>query len=242
MAKLMNNIMRILILLIGLFIDSSINSAQINKLDIDQQVVSYLKKNSLRVELFELSFCVKELVYILDQDTSYYKKWDELINILFDKRHKSEELFVRIKEITFLRNRMLNDSSLVSLYPKAYQYLLSKIPTQNININKKFNEIFKICIDVPEKVDYMCLVSLICDFNESIFIDINNDKIALWKYNNWLEYGFAEFRYYPGILNKSKGIINQRIINYISEKYKESKNPLIIKTLGMFNEVKNQYK
>ena len=54
----------------------------------NKTVVDILKQNKLNLEIFELSFCLNEILYIIENDSNYYKIWEDRINESFHSKIK----------------------------------------------------------------------------------------------------------------------------------------------------------
>ena len=150
-------------------------------------------------------------------------------------------LYIHSLEYSLFEKRMGDNQTLKNDYPIAYKKVQNYKPPVKSREYSSFSEPFKVYIDYPEQIDNICLIMLVCRINCDFFDDIQNEKMALWKFNNWIEYGFEEFRYYPGTLNKGKGIINNRIIDYIMEMKYCQQHPLAQKSITMIKTIRDKY-
>lgn len=199
----------------------------------DNSIIEYLKKNNFNLEIYELAFCVEEILYILDEDTSYIRKLEEKIGSSFTKRNNSSQKYFHFKELQLLKNKFrLKDADLGDII-----FLES---TQYNNPYESYAELVNNYTEYPEQIDDIFLIFLVCNFEEKAWNDIMNNKIAYWKFNNWIDYGFIEFRYYMGTKNAAKGILNERIIEYIQKN--ETNHKLVKRSLDMFNTVQEKFK
>lgn len=208
---------------------------------INEELVDVLKKDKFNLEIYELSFCLDEILYLIENDSNYFKTWKERVNKSFDPKLKKEVLYIHSLEYDFFKLMILENSALINFYPNAYKKIQEIKPTPIAITNSKFSEVFKAYIEFPEQVDDICMVMLVCKLNCATFNDVQNDKIALWKFTNWIDYGFEEFRYYPGTLNEWKGIINKRIINYILKSNNCVDHPLVSRSIALFNSMIEKY-
>jgi hypothetical protein len=208
----------------------------------DPVLKDYVKKEKFALEIYELSFCLEEIADILEHDTSYNILFEKRLKLAFDKRLNKSQLFIHNKEMGLLRKSLANLKSGETIYPKAYKIMNKLFEGHNSSDFNNYSEPFKAYIEYPEQVDDICLVTLITDSpNNQAWEDIQSDKIALIRFNNWIEYGFEEFRYYPGLSSKPKSILNTRIVNFIFNKRKDDKNPLVMKSLKMIHSVVTKY-
>jgi len=197
-----------------LFIFEGCNAQKDNHLD--EEVINFLKESKFNIEIYELAFCTKEVLYLIESDSSFKNMFQERINNSFENDISEELRNIHSIEYRFFKDRMVKDSN-SNEFPKGFRYFINIQPNITQNIFVDFAVPFKAFIEFPEQVDDICLIMLLGDIECKYFQDIQQDKVALWKFNNWIEYGFEEFRYNPGTSHKVKGIINQRIINYILE-------------------------
>jgi hypothetical protein len=226
-----------LLVLIGM-VSFSKNSNESN-LDI----VKMLKSEKFNLEFYELSFCIEEVLNIIETDSSFCNIWDARIAEGFSKRLEDEIIYIHFKELEFLKYKLNSDENLKLKYPYAYEYVIKSIDI-NIDLKKgmhNFPEIFNTYIKYPEQIDDICIIMLICDFDCMVFKTIQNDKISNWKFNNWLEYGFEEFRYFPSTQNQASNILTNRITKYIIENPKCINKPLVIKSIEMIQATMNKY-
>lgn len=207
----------------------------------DSLIVDYLKKNKFNLEFYELSFCQNEILFILEQDTGYYSIWEKRIQTEIKDSLDANAFYIHSKGLNFFKE-ILVTSELHNVYPFAFKFILESL---NFNITLKkvndFSEVFKSYIKYPEQVDDICLILLVCDFNCDFFKEIQSDKIANWKFNNWLEYGFEEFRIYPEKTIKGKREITERLISYILTNYKCMNQPLKQQSIEMIKRVSAKY-
>ncbi|WP_138765875.1 hypothetical protein [Pedobacter xixiisoli] len=126
------------------------------------------------------------------------------------------------------------------LYPAAYQFIISlkkNMPSLKTSF-KDYVELFLKRIEYPEDVDDACISYLILYKEEKPFDDILKNKSALYRFNQWLRYGFKEFRGYS-LENTPQNEISNRIIQRIRENHANPKNELLKRTLKMFDELQN---
>jgi hypothetical protein len=212
-----------------------------SELNVNNAVIETLKKDRFNFEIFELAFCLNEIFSIIENDSTYYNIWASRINQAFNNKQKEELLYVHSIEYKFLKYMMSENISLKGVYPNLYIKLQQIKPVLTAKEFPNFSKVFNDYIEYPEQVDNICLILLICEINCQVFDDITNDKIALWKYNNWINYGFEEFRYYPGTLNNGKKAINNRIINYIMNNKHCQGSPLVNKSFIMIKSTVEKY-
>ena len=199
----------------------------------------YLKDNKFQFSLCELSFCTEEIMPMLETDTisrNYFK-----INLQqsFDSRLDKYNFYFNYKQA-----QILFDSLMIlkyqKLYPKAYQFVIGlkkNMPSLKTTF-KEYVEPFLKRIEYPEDVDDACISYLIFYKEEKPFDDILKNKDATYCFNQWLKYGFKEFRGYS-LENTPQNKISNRIIQRIRENHANPKNELLKRTLKMFDELQN---
>lgn len=229
-------------LILSLFIISFIGGCKAqSENQVNVKIVDILKKDKFNMEVFELSFCIEELLYIVENDSSFFRMWADKIDNSFANTIKDEVLYIHSIEYNLFKMRLNEESDLKNKYPIAFK----RIKNYEQNITPKyyenFSNPFKVYIEYPEQLDDICLIMLLSNIDCVFFEDIQNDKVAFWKFNNWIEYGFEEFRYYPGTLNKGKGIINNRIIEHVLESDKCQYNSLVKNSIIMIKKIKEKY-
>lgn len=208
---------------------------------VDESVVDILKKTDFNMELFELAFCINEIHYLVESDSVYYellkKRFSRFSSIIEEDALK----YMHILEYRLFKQQLdivlLNKGCSVSLkdFQKIGEASSESIDTTDFSIH------FKSYIEYPEQVDNACLITLLSDVSCDYFSQIQDDKIALWQFNNWLDYGFEEFRYYPGVLKDGLGVINNRIIDYILELEHCPNQKLVHKSKAMFESIRSRY-
>jgi hypothetical protein len=208
---------------------------------IDVQIMEYLKKERFNIEITDLSFCIDEILFVIEKDTSYKNIFIKRINESFDKGLSNATIYVHKKVFESFMDTIKSLKYFKNNYPKAYEYIIHINPfIKEITFNS-FTDVFKAYIEYPEQVDDICVFTLLYKSDNKTYEGIEKDKVALWRFNTWIEYGFEEFRYYPGILNKAKGKINERIIEAIIRKQGINSNQLVKKSLEMIKNVEKKY-
>jgi hypothetical protein len=202
----------------------------------EQCVAERLKKDNFNLSFYELSFCINEIYHILENDTAYCRVWENRINRL----QTSNLNYLKKIEYGYF-DKMHKENPYKTNYPKAVSFIDFSLVKINIEKITDFAEIFSDYIEYPEQVDDACLIMLVCDMDCNFFTKIQNDEIAFWEYSNWLEYGFEEFRYYPGLSTRANQIINDRIINYILNKKDCLDQELVQKSISMIKSVVEEH-
>lgn len=212
--------------------------------ELNLEVVEMLKLQKFNLEYYELSFCIEEILYVVENDSSYSEIWDARISSGFVKTLEDEIIYVHLKELSFFEANLLADKTFKTKYPSAFNYILNSLDI-NMDVKKgvsNFSEIFNVYVKYPEQVDDICLISLICNFDCTIFSDIRNDDISNWKYNNWLKYGFDEFRYFPSIQDSAHNVLTNRVSNFIIKNSSCKTDTLVIKSIKMIQTIMCKYK
>lgn len=212
--------------------------------ELNLEVVEMLKFQKFNLEFYELSFCIDEILNIVENDSSYCEVWDARISSGFVRTLEDEIIYVHLKELDFFETNLLSDKTYKTKYPFAFKYILNSLEI-NIDVKKgvsNFHKILNVYVKYPEQIDDICLISLICNFDCMVFNDIQNDDISNWKFNNWLKYGFDEFRYFPSTQDSANIILTNRISNHIVKSSKCKTEPLVIKSIKMIQAVMNKYK
>jgi hypothetical protein len=231
--------MKMTTLLILFFVGTSTSSSGSNY---DTLVADYLKKEKFNLELYEISFCVKELLAVIENDSVYRNAFEKRILRAFDKRLNEAQIYFHMLEYDFLRKQILSVENVKELYPKS-TYLVDKMrPSVRTFTFNSFAVAFQNYIEYPEQTDDACIISLVSELPKQIWSEIEADKLANYRFNTWLEFGFEEFRYYPGTKSVAKSTINNRIVSFVNARHNGSSTPLVVKSLKMMRSVVERYK
>lgn len=207
----------------------------------DSLIVEHLKKEKFNLELYELAFCSRELLQILEEDSMARNEFMKRIERAFDERLSQSQLYFHQLEYDLLSGQISEDKDVKLSYPKALS-LIQKLAPEKLSYDYKgFATHFQNYIEYPEQTDDACIIALVTNLPKTIWKEIESDKLALYRFNTWLEFGFEEFRYYPGLKSTIKSTINDRIISFIKEKYSVAHHPLIAKSLDMINSMEERY-
>ena len=226
--------------LIILFGCSCQTYAQQYRLDIDDEIVKMMQKTKLNLPLFELAFVLPEFSYTIENDTTGL--FDRRIKNSFSAKLSPEVRYIHSLELRFLLSRFKEDSLIKKEeFPKAMEKLLSIDSLVQVRPNKDFSKIYREYIQYPEQVDNVTIITLLAAENCSYYESISSDKLAMYNFNNWLQHGFNEFRYYPDSKDPIKKRINDRIVSWIIQNKKCTDNPLIIRAKEMMKETVNSY-
>src|SRR5690554_876959 len=239
----MIKIMRKLLMFLGVFcFYPAIGNIDMHRDNfVDKSVVDILKKTDFNMELFELAFCINEIHYLVESDSVYYELLKKRLSRFSSIIEKDELKYMYLLEYRFFKQKLnevfFNKGCSVSLIDlqKFGEPLAESIDTTDFSVH------FRAYIEYPEQVDNACIITLLSDVNCDCFSQIQDDKIALWQFNNWLDYGFEEFRYYPGVLKDGLGVINNRIIDYILELEHCPNQKLVHKSKAMFESIRSRY-
>jgi len=207
---------------------------------VNEYIVKSLKENKFNFEIFELAFCLDEIFFLIENDSTSFDILIERINNAFNVPQKEEIKYIHSLEFDFFREQLIRKIDLKIKYPETYSRLEQTNPEIANNYSNNFAEIFKSYIEYPEQVDDICLIMLICNIDCKYYDNIQNDKIASWKYNNWIEYGFEEFRYYPGTLLEEKRVLNNRMFDYIVKTSNCRDILLVDRSISMIEKVKQK--
>ena len=230
-----------LICLVIISIDIKSNEKLLLNKEPNKQLVVMLKNNNFNLEIYELTFCLNEILYILENDSTYENVFSKRINEAFENRLNESTHFFNAMEYNYFKKVLMQQNVYANIFPKGYRFLCNlNPPVKKSNIS--YLEAFKNYIKYPEQVDDVCLMTLIYKNKPEIYDSINEDNIAKWRINSWIEYGFEEFRYYPGILNKTKKILNDRIIDFITLEQQSNPHLLVKKILEMISLNEKKYK
>lgn len=204
-------------------------------------VESYLKKNKFQLELYELSFCGREILKLLENDSLSRTFFEERINRVNNKHFDKYEKFIQNKELKILFDSLLNVKN-NKKYVKSTRFIRSI--KDDFNFSKEqifldYSEPFIGYVKYPDQIDDICLFTLINGDDGEVFRKLLRNENVSYIFNNWLKYGFIEFRGFSKE-DTPKNEITDRIINSLNSKYKSSKQITIIKTLKMFKEARGQ--
>jgi hypothetical protein len=202
---------------------------------VEQELADHLKKNSFNLEIFELAFCLPEILSIIESEPETYEVLEKRINRSFSQETNENTRFIFSMEYKFLQKMLQENQLLKKEFPIGFQKLSKLKPSLIDSPPASFSNIFNSYIEFPEQVDNICLILLTANEDCRAFQEIENNRDANWKFSNWLEYGFDEFRFFPGTLDKAKGILNDRIINYILENPVCHDQPLVKRSVDMIS-------
>jgi hypothetical protein len=204
----------------------------------DSKITNFLKSESGGIEIFELAFCADELKAILDNDTSFTSTIKKRLGRRFDPRLSESIRTVHQLELVFLKNV----SPALNASPQFKNAISHFDHDKRINAISEYTRLFKAYIEYPEMVDNAFIILLLISTNENLWVSIEQDKTLHFHFNNWIRYGFEEFRYFPGTKSQAQEVLNTRIVSFLRQKYINSKNPMIIRALEMFRTVEDKYK
>ncbi|MEQ8880634.1 MAG: hypothetical protein RLQ12_13420 [Cyclobacteriaceae bacterium] len=205
----------------------------------DNGIIKMLEKNDLNIQLFELAFALPELAYIIENDTT--DLFEKRIQNAFRENLPHDTKYIHSLSLKFLISRFRLNQEIALSFPLAFQKVIMKDSILINQPNKEFHEIYKSYIKYPEQVDAITIITLLEVENCEIYNSIENDELALYYFNSWLEYGFDEFRYYPDSENPSKKLINDRIVNWVTEHSNCPENNLVHKAKIMMRETIESY-
>jgi len=215
------------------------SNAQQNEVDPNYEIVEMLTKNKLNLELFELAFVLPELAYIIENDSTGL--FDQRIQNAFNPNLSAVSQYVHSIELGFLLSQFAADISLKSAFPVAVKMALQKEVFIREKSDDDFSVIYKEYIQYPEQVDDISLITLLTSKDCRLYENIAGDKMAMYNFNNWLEYGFDEFRYYPDSKDSINLEINNKLVDWIMTNAKCPDNPLVRRSKKMLKEVVGSY-
>ncbi len=227
-------------LIINLLIIIALNAtASMAQKKISEDIKYYLKKNKFQLCLYELSFCTKEIMPMLENDTLSRKYLKKSLSQSFDSRLDKVELFINYKQ-----SQVLFDSLAIlkyqKIYPKAYTFVMNLKKTIPI-INENFGDYvqpFVKSIKYPDQVDPICNFYLVYYNEEKPFDEILKNNEALYYFNQWLKYGFIEFRGYSQ-KTTPQNEISDRIMLRIKINHQNQKNELLKSTLTIIKKLQD---
>lgn len=195
----------------------------------DSDIIAHLKREKFQLELFELSMCVEEIFQVLREDSTYHRFWIKRMERVYDKRLTEYERYLHSIELNFFLNQC---EQIGNKYKSEHSFLKKYIPQYQTKNLPNVAESFYNFIQYPEDIDPACLIILIC-FPESALNDIARDAKYLKQFNNWIEYGYDEFRDGFSQRNPAKRKINNRLIDFIIDKYSNSSHSLAQESISM---------
>ena len=205
----------------------------------DFDVINILKRDNFNRSFYELSFCINEIHFILENDSNYFDVWKKRVQQI--QTHENELSYMKIIEYLFF-NEMQKNNPDNKYFPRATKFVQESQIKLNVDKPSNFARVFIDYIEYPEQVDDACLIMLICNPDCDYFTEIQNNEVSLWLFNNWLQYGFEEFRYFPALSNRGKMVITNRIIDYIFDKKDCIDKELVQKSKEMIKSVTEIYK
>ena len=216
--------------------------AQPAELAVDRGIAELLVEEKLNFQFFELAMVLPELANVIESDTS--DLLSKRVQHSFDSSLSIETRYVNSLDFCFLFSKFKSDSSISDTFPKAFELISSLrekvvIETQPI---QNFASIYKEYIEYPEQMDDITIITLLTANDCKFFEEIQADQIAMYNFNNWLEYGFDEFRYYPDFENPVRLEINNRLTAYLSKNVKCTDNVLVQESLKMIDRVVASYR
>lgn len=200
----------------------------------DRDIIDLLKHEKFKLELFELSMCAEEVLTILQEDTTYHHHWKKRMERIYDNQLTEYDRYVHSKELALF---MKQCQSLKSQYRLGYDYLEKNIPVFRGKTYTDLSIPFYNYIRYPEDIDPASLIVLMC-FPEKAFDDITKNKKALSRFNDWIEYGYDEFREGMAKNNIGRKKVNNRIIDFIVNKHSESSQELVVSSITMLKKMK----
>ncbi|WKK76867.2 hypothetical protein QYS49_06300 [Marivirga salinae] len=198
-------------------------------------VLKYIKNNLNSVEIFELSFAKQELLYYLENDTSGIKKFQKKLENRFDSRIANSIKYMNYRQFKDLKVRILKEEDFSKKFPHSYEYFKNlEIPEFPKPKVENYAIFIKQNLTFPEDIDYLFLYTYLYENDKENWNEIYRNSVVKYNYDNWLEYGYSEFRDSPN--NLGKQIINKRIIKQIITENKNANNELVKKGLNMLSE------
>ncbi|MDR1225471.1 MAG: hypothetical protein LBK47_01050 [Prevotellaceae bacterium] len=197
---------------------------------VDMGIVEYLKKAQFNMLLVDLSFCVEEVKFILTTDSTYIPIWKERI----ERGFNNQSNFLRKLEYALFQKQ-------AESYFVATSLLYNTLDVSKVQMtDQQYIQDFLNLIEYPDEVDHACVVLLLCVEKCEIFNVIAEDKAANRQFKKWFDYGFEEFRYYPGLSNSATIKINNRIIKHLKDR-QTCQNKVVKEAFAMMEKVQKQY-
>jgi hypothetical protein len=200
----------------------------------DRDIIDLLKHEKFQFELFELSMCTEEILTILQKDTTYYRHWKKRMERVNDRRLSDYDRYVHSVELNFFIKQC---QRLKPHYESGYSFIEKSIPTLNAKEYTDLSIPFYNYIHYPEDIDPASLIVLVC-FPEKALDDITKDKKSFSRFNDWIEYGYDEFRDGMARNNVAKEKINNRLIDFIVDRHSKSSQSLAVNSIAMLKKMK----
>lgn len=200
----------------------------------DRDIIDLLKREKFQFELFELSMCSEEILNILQEDTTYHRHWKKRMERVNDKRLSEYDRYIHSVELIFFIEQC---QSLKSQFKSGYSFIEKSTPAFQAKDYTDLSIPFYHYIHYPEDIDPASLIVLVC-FPEKALSDITKNKKSYSRFNDWIEYGYDEFRDGMAENNIGKKKINNRLIDFIVNKHSDSTQPLAVNSIAMLKKMK----
>lgn len=207
----------------------------------DFALVDYLKQEKFNVELYELAFCLPEIFSIIEDDSAYRSRFKKRLQRALNTKLSTSQLYFHQLELRIMLENIDKLKDIDKKYQKSFAVIREFYSDSLSNKAEFSSSIFRNFIEYPEQVDDACLILLLSNTKHSQWSALEQDKGAMIRFDNWVKYGFEEFRYYPSTLRSTKLIITNRIVADVRTRNRGSENPLVIKSLRMIDQVVGRY-
>jgi hypothetical protein len=214
---------------------------QSDRLAQDVSLADYLKQEKFNVELYELAFCLPEIFTIIEDDSTHRSRFKKRLQRAFNSKLSTSQLYFHQLELRIMLENVDKLNDVDEKYQKSLAVIREFYSDSHANKAEFSSSIFRNFIEYPEQVDDACLILLLSNTKDIQWSALEQDKGAMIRFANWINYGFEEFRYYPSTLRSNKLIITNRIIADVCARNRESKNPLVIRSLRMIETVVGRY-
>jgi hypothetical protein len=199
----------------------------------DGDIIDLLKREKFQFEIFELSMCAEEILSILQSDTAYHKMWEKRIQRANDSRLSEYDRYMHSAEYSFFLQQC---HAFDSQYKRAVTFVKQSSSSFQMKTYADLSLPFNNYVHYPEDIDPASLIVLIC-LPEKALDDISKNKTSRVRFNNWIEYGYKEFRYGFTKNNVAKKKINDRMIDFIITKHSKSTHHLALASITMLKKI-----
>jgi hypothetical protein len=207
----------------------TINRNKLNVVQIDQSIVDNVKENIQYISLFDISFCLPELLQIMKEKPSVKEDLSREV----EKLNKLSSGMLAKKDLEWFRNRVFSGNNLKTIDPDGYDYLCKILPVSKNADTLTITQIKTIFKEAAagggsSEQSTIAFDLLIID-GENIVNVLEKTTDAKRNYETWLNALNKSGIFAPwtpaGILERKKACVLER--------YNRSENMLMVKTLNI---------